>query len=105
MSNSAIKPAGVSWPASAGEYTSTTMVEYLKANISKLIVLDGQRLTALSAKTLNVALLGAAAQSGIFPFDVQTLKEIIPEMIHERFRELNLESFETGRKVYDEYIR
>jgi Pyruvate/2-oxoacid:ferredoxin oxidoreductase gamma subunit len=44
--------------------------------------------------------LGAAAQSGIFPFDIEVLKQVIPEMLPQRFWELNLASLETGRKTF-----
>jgi Pyruvate/2-oxoacid:ferredoxin oxidoreductase gamma subunit len=55
---------------------------------------------SFNPKTLNVALLGAAVQSGIFPFDEEILKQVIPEMLPQRFWELNLASLETGRKTF-----
>jgi indolepyruvate ferredoxin oxidoreductase beta subunit len=91
-------------------YSSPAMVEYLKSCVSRLAVIDNARLALKNAKTLNVALLGAAAQlsqrdqSGGFPFDAETLKEAIPEMLHERFWEINIEAFELGRKAYHEYL-
>jgi len=100
--DSAIKP--VAAPGAAA-YDAAVMIDYLKANAPQLIVIDGRRLMEKSAKTLNVALLGAAAHSGIFPFDADTLKEVIPEMLNECFWEMNLQSFETGKGVYHEYIR
>jgi len=81
------------------------MIGYLKENVRKLFVIDGRRLMEQSAKTLNVALLGAAAAGGFFPFDGEIIKEIIPEMLPERFWEINLKSFETGKGAYNEYIR
>jgi indolepyruvate ferredoxin oxidoreductase beta subunit len=98
VSDTAIKPAGT-----VG-YSPNDMVEYLKSCVSRLAVIDSARLALKNAKTLNIALLGVVAQlsqraqSGVFPFDAETLKEVIPEMLHERFRELNIEAFELGRR-------
>ena len=50
------------------------------------------------AKMINVALLGAAAEEGTFPFDINSLLEVISEM--PRFRDENLEAFELGRVLY-----
>jgi len=96
--DSAIKPiSGANLEAQT--YEAAMMIEYLKNNVHRLIVADGKRLTEHNAKTLNVALLGAAAQSGIFPFDAETLKNVIPEILPERFWEINLKSFELGRSA------
>ena len=96
--DSAIKPVA---DPQAAVYEAAAMIDYLKANVPRLAVADGRRLTEQSAKTLNIALLGTAAQSGIFPFDGETLKEVIPEMLPQRFWEINLKSFELGRTYYE----
>ena len=97
--DSAIKPVGQS-------YEAAVILEYLKANVYKLIVINGQRLTIQNAKTLNVALLGAAAAQGnVFPFDAQTLKEVFQEMLPPRFLDINLAAFELGKGVYNETVR
>jgi len=98
--DSAIKPVA----APGAVYEAAAMIDYLKANVRRLLVIDGRRLMEQCAKTLNVALLGAAAQSGVFPFDADTIKEVIPEMLNERFWEMNLQSFELGKGVCHEYI-
>ena len=87
--DSAIKPVA---DPRAAPYEAAAMIDYLKANVPQLIVIDGQRIMANGAKTLNVALLGAAAHRGVFPFDVDTLKEVIPEMLPQRFWDMNLRS-------------
>jgi indolepyruvate ferredoxin oxidoreductase, beta subunit len=99
--DSIIKPAGMGAPSG---YEASAMIDYLKANIQKLTVIDGRRITEHNAKTLNTAMLGAAAQSGIFPFDAETLKDIIPEMLPQRFWEMNFKSFEIGKGAYNEHI-
>jgi indolepyruvate ferredoxin oxidoreductase beta subunit len=90
----AIKPAV---DPKAGEYEAAAMIEYLKANVQKLVVIDGQRLTAHNAKTLNVAMLGAAVKCGIFPFNEEAIKEALAEMLPERLLEINLKAFESGK--------
>ena len=91
-----IKPVSGS---SANEYEAKTMIDFLKANAQKLIIVDGKQLSGLNAKTLNVSLLGAAVQSGIFPFDADTLKSALSELLHERLLEMNIKAFELGRKL------
>ena len=94
--DTAIKPAAGRQPR---EYEAAAMIDFLKKNAQKLIVLDGCQLTKQNAKTLNVAILGAAAQSGIFPFETGTLKDIIQEILPERFWEMNLSSFKIGSEL------
>jgi Pyruvate/2-oxoacid:ferredoxin oxidoreductase gamma subunit len=77
------------------------MIGYLTANVPKLVVVDGQRLMEKCAKTLNVALLGVAAHRGIFPFDADTLKDVIPEMLPQRFWDMNIQSFALGRACHE----
>jgi len=85
-----------------GTYEAETMTEYLRKNVTKAIILNGKPLKEQCGKTLNVALIGAAAQSGVFPFDIKALEETIAEMPKQK--ELNIASFETGRKVYSEHV-
>ncbi|MCL2185238.1 MAG: indolepyruvate oxidoreductase subunit beta [Treponema sp.] len=80
-------------------YELKEMIDYLKKNAPKLIMIDSQRLANQNPKTLNVTLLGAAAQSGIFPFDAQTLKEVLPEILPQRLLEMNYRALELGREV------
>jgi len=103
--NSAVKP--ITNPNAANDYEAAGMLEYLKTRALKqgikLIIADGQLLAeksaaaGISAKTLNVSLLGVAAKSGIFPFDADTLKEVFHEMLPKHFLEMNLKAFEIGK--------
>jgi len=91
-SDSAIKPI-------TGSYDASAMLNYLQKFSPRLIILDGKRLTAQSPKTLNVALLGAAAQSRVFPFDADILSDVIKETLPKRFLEMNIKAFELGREL------
>ena len=91
-SDSAIKPI-------TGSYDASAMLNYLQNFSPRLIILDGKRLTAQSPKTLNVALLGAAAQSRVFPFDADILSDVIKETLPKRFLEMNIKAYELGREL------
>jgi len=99
--DTAIKPAANL--SAENTYESGVMLDYLKEKThptgaaTKLIIIDGQRLSDQNAKTLNVTLLGAAVQSGIFPFDADTLKNVLYEMLPPHLLEMNLKAFELGR--------
>ena len=91
------------FPAGSAGYDKASIMEYLKAEFPQLIELPGSSLIGENAKTLNVALLGAAAECGIFPFDGKIIKEIIPEIIREKFIEMNINAFEKGKGAYREH--
>jgi indolepyruvate ferredoxin oxidoreductase beta subunit len=100
--DSEVKP--VSGP-SVGMYEGAVMIDYLKKNVQNLIIVDGQRIINESTpehqitKALNVVLLGAAVENGIFPFDAETLRSVFPEMLPQKFLEINLKAFELGRST------
>ena len=101
LCDSAVKPVT---DAQASEpYEAESILNYLRENIPGSVIIPGGILKEQCAKTLNTAMLGAAAQSGVFPFDANSLKEIIAEM--PRYREQNIFSYELGRKLYNEYSR
>ena len=96
--SNAIKP--ITNPNAASDnYEAAVMIDYLKANTSKLIIVDGQRLTAQNAKTLNVSLVGAAIQSEVLPIDAETFKEALTDMLPKHLLEMNLKAFELGREI------
>ena len=82
-------------------YDIAPMAAYLRDNVPCAAVLNGGAVKAQYPKALNVALLGAAMQSGLFPFDAQTLKSVLTELLPERFLEMNLKAFELGREIYE----
>ena len=94
--DTAIKPAG---SFDGVPYEGKDMIDFLKDNIKNLVVVDGYEIMKQSAKALNVALLGAATESGIFPFDADAMREVLVELMPERFIELNNIAFELGRKI------
>lgn len=96
--DSAVKPVT---SALGGEYDPSAMLRFLEENVGNLILVNGEKLMADcgSAKGLNVALLGAAAQCGILPFDAEDLERVLRDEIPERFLEMNLCALEIGKKL------
>ena len=92
--NTEIKPSGI-----YDSYDKKAIMDFLQTHAYKLIMLDGRRLTAKDEKILNTALLGAAAQSKIFPFDADTIKDILPEILPENIQEINIKAFEFGMEI------
>jgi len=99
--DNAIKP--ITNPNAENNYEGAAMLDFLKTSAEKnnliLVIINGQRLKNQNAKTTNVSLLGAAVQKGILPFDADTLKAVLHEMLPERFLEMNLKAFELGREL------
>ena len=72
-------------------YDPAQMIEYLKAQVEHLTIVDADRAAKElgSAKTLNVVLLGAAAGSGELGLTEEDLMNAIRERIPEKLWELN----------------
>lgn len=100
--DTAIKP--VTSSLKGGSYRADDMISFLKTNIKKLIIIDGEKLIKEcgSEKTLNVALLGTALESGVFPFNVDDMAKALHETLPERFWDINIKSLDIGRRYYNE---
>ncbi|MBQ4313561.1 MAG: 2-oxoacid:acceptor oxidoreductase family protein, partial [Clostridia bacterium] len=79
-------------------YSPEAMVEYLRGNVENTIVIDGDAICKEcgSAKVLNVALLGAAAASGMPDITLASLEKAIGAMVPERFIQMNLDALAKG---------
>ncbi len=75
-------------------YNGAEMVEYLRNNVKNLVTADGDEIAQKlgSSKVLNVALLGAAARSGMLGMSDKELEDVIKERIPERFIDLNMQA-------------
>ena len=84
-------------------YEAETMINYLKENVSNVIVVDAINIIEAcgSAKILNIALLGAAFKTGILGFNEEDLKAVINEKLPEKFREMNLKAMELGASSFN----
>jgi indolepyruvate ferredoxin oxidoreductase beta subunit len=72
-------------------YDAAQMIDYLKANVEYLSIVDADKAAEElgSAKVLNVVLLGAALKSGELGLDAQDLENAIRERVPEKLQELN----------------
>lgn len=85
-------------------YKGSDMIDYLKKHVKNLVLIDGEKLLSecINAKTLNVALLGTASESGVFPFSIDEMKDALRAALPQRYLDINLNSFEIGRRMYNE---
>lgn len=80
------------------DYRAETMLDYLKAHVKKLVVVDGEAICEAcgSPRVLNVALLGAAIASGALGVTLSQMEETIAQRVHPRFLELNRKALRLG---------
>ncbi len=90
VSRRAIQP--VTSTISGAPYDGEQMIEYLKAHVRNLTIVDGEKacMEIGSPKVLNVVLLGAAIRTGVLGVTEDDIKELIVETLPEKFHELNL---------------
>lgn len=72
-------------------YDGDKMLDYLKKCVKHLIVVDTEAVCekAGSPKVVNIALLGAAVESGSLHITVEEMLRVIDKKIPERYREMN----------------
>lgn len=76
---------------SGASYSGQEMVDYLKKTVKNLILVDGEEACRVlgSPRVLNMVLLGAALRSGVLPFTVDEVDDIMRKTVRERFWEMN----------------
>ena len=74
------------------------MIEYLKAHVENLILVDGESVCKEvgSAKVLNITLLGAALGSGVLDISLADMETEIEKYVKKQFIEMNKKAFELG---------
>ncbi len=83
---------------SGSDYTGTEMLDYLKANVPDLLLIDGDAgCRALgSPKVLNMIMLGAAIRANVLPFTVEDMEEEMKRTVKPQFVELNSKALRYG---------
>ena len=73
------------------DYTGAEMLEYLKANVSDVLTIDADRGCAEigSPKVLNMIMLGAALRSGVLPFTLEDIEDVMKATVRPQFVEMN----------------
>lgn len=83
---------------SGSGYSGGEMLDYLKKKAGRVLVLDGDEICrkAGSPKVLNVALLGAAAQSGVLGITPEEMQSAVRKNVKERYIALNERALKLG---------
>lgn len=78
------------------------IVDALKAIGKKVVAFDGSELAskAGTSKALSAVMMGAAFESGVFPFDEATILEVLKENVPAKTVDTNVEAFRLGREAY-----
>lgn len=89
VSRRAIKPITDTFAKTP--YDGEKMLDYLKKCVKHLIIVDTDAVCekAGSAKVVNLALLGAAVESGYLQITMEQMLQVVDEKIPEKFREMN----------------
>lgn len=90
VSTRAVKP--VTATLSGSDYDAPQMLEYLKAAVPNLTLVNADQACADigSSKVLNMVLLGAAIRTGVLDFTISEIEDIMKYTLPEKFYEMNL---------------
>ena len=89
-STRAVKP--VTATLSGSDYDAPQMLEYLKAAVPNLTLVNADQACADigSSKVLNMVLLGAAIRTGVLDFTISEIEDIMKYTLPEKFHVMNL---------------
>ena len=78
------------------------IIKALKAIGKKVVAFDGSELAAQAGtnKALSAVMMGAAFESGLLPFDEETILQVLKENVPEKTIDTNMEAFRLGREAY-----
>ncbi|MDD2956432.1 MAG: indolepyruvate oxidoreductase subunit beta [Oscillospiraceae bacterium] len=96
VAQKAVKP--VTAALSGSNYDGAEMLRFLREDGRRLILVDGEAILRQcgSSKALNVALLGAAAASGVLGFSVADVEKAIRARIPQKYLDINLQALSLG---------
>ncbi len=82
-------------------YDSGEMLHFLKKQVERLYVIDGENICrkAGSAKTLNIALLGAAVAGNALEIGMEEMEREIRRRVKPQYQEMNLKALELGAEA------
>lgn len=80
---------------------SGEMIAYLKKHLRRVIVVDTEEIceSCGSPKVLNVALLGAAAESGRAGISISEIQEVLRKRLPEKLIDMNLKALRLGAEA------
>ena len=102
VSSKAVKP--VTDTLGGSSYEGAIMLDYLQKKVSNLAIFDGEEICrqAGSAKVLNVALLGAAAASGVLDISIEEMEQAVQGNVKEKFLKLNKKALALGKEAFEQ---
>lgn len=82
-------------------YDGREMLDFLESRTQRLYVVDGEAICrkAGSAKTLNMALLGAAAASNALGIGIEEMERQIRSRMKPQYQDMNLKALELGAEA------
>jgi len=83
-------------PAVKGDYDGAAAVRRLKEHDGACLVSGEDIITNCGARSINVALIGAAAAHGAFPFGFDEIEAALAERLHEKFLAANITALHYG---------
>ena len=90
VSSKAVKP--VTATLSGSTYEGTEMLEYLKKNVEKLAILDGEEICSQA---------GSAAASGVLDISVEEMEKAMAGNVKEKFLVMNRKALELGKTAFE----
>lgn len=96
VNSAAVKP--VTDSLSDTEYNGAEMLDYLRQQDIKLVIVDGDKIVedCGSPKVLNIALLGAAAKSGAIGVTIEEIENVIQQTLAKKFCDINIKALTLG---------
>jgi len=78
------------------------IIKALKAIGRKVVAFDGSELAAQAGtnKALSAVMMGAAFESGLLPFDEETILQVLKENVPAKTIDTNMEAFRLGKEAY-----
>lgn len=86
---------------SSTEYSGKMIIEYLKTKVTRLIILDTERIITEcgSPKVLNVALMGAMAATGVMGITQEEIAAALKKKIKPQFFAMNEKALQLGAEA------
>lgn len=83
---------------SGTDYKGEEMIDFLKKNIAKCYVIDGEEICEEcgSSRVLNVALVGAMGQSNVMDLAVLDIEKVLQQKLKPQFWAMNKKALELG---------
>ncbi len=99
VSSKAVKP--VTATLNNSSYEGTEMLDYIRANVNKVIVVDGEAICkeCNSPRVLNVALLGAGVATGKLDITIDEVKNTLLKRLPEKVHDINIKALELGKEL------